>query len=334
VAVLAWLSWNPFNGLMFTTLAALLLRSAQHLPRSGVIRVSRGWRLPGGVLVAFGWLYPHFLITDRWAAYAYASPFGLLPCPTLSVVVGLTLVVGGFRSVGWNAMLAAAAILYGAIGVFRLGVVLDLWLFAGAMLLGILVVADLVVRHVRATEEERTRRLPGDERIASAVGTLTHAISIGGSRAAAWPWIVQMGAGSRAGWYSYDLLDNGRHASASRVVPELQHITIGAIFPALPGIREGFVVLAFEPARYLVLGWPNLDGTPMVTWAFVLEERPGGSTRLIVRARGGEAYRFHGLPVWLSVPAIRLLHFAMQRKQLLGIKQRVESSSRALPYAA
>ena len=35
-----------------------------------------------------------------------------------------------------------------------------------------------------------------------------------------------MGAGSRAGWYSYDLLDNGRRPSATRLVPELQLDTI------------------------------------------------------------------------------------------------------------
>ena len=35
-----------------------------------------------------------------------------------------------------------------------------------------------------------------------------------GARHEVWPWLVQMGAGSRAGWYSYDFLDNGRRPSA------------------------------------------------------------------------------------------------------------------------
>jgi hypothetical protein len=151
VAALAWLSGNPFNGLIFTIVTILLLRSARHLPRPGVTRAARGWQLAGWALIAFGWLYPHFLITDTWAAYAYASPFGLLPCPTLSVVAGVTLVVGGFRSVSWSAVVAAAGVLYGAIGVFRLGVVLDVWLLAGALLLGALVVVELRARPVRST---------------------------------------------------------------------------------------------------------------------------------------------------------------------------------------
>jgi hypothetical protein len=74
-----------------------------------------------------------------------------------------------------------------------------------------------------------------------------------------------------------------------------------------------------------VLGWPDRDGKPLVTWAFVLAERGSHATRLIVRVRGAQSYRFHGLPSWLSKLAIRLVHFAMQRKQLLGIARRVES---------
>jgi hypothetical protein len=58
------------------------------------------------------------------------------------------------------------------------------------------------LRRVKASKEERTRALPGDERIARPIGSLTHAITIHCSRANVWPWLVQMGAG-RAGWYSY-----------------------------------------------------------------------------------------------------------------------------------
>ena len=55
-----------------------------------------------------------------------------------------------------------------------------------------------------------------------------------------WPWIVQMGAGSRAGWYSDDVIDNRRQPSADRIIPTLQTIAIGALFPAVPGSIDGF----------------------------------------------------------------------------------------------
>jgi hypothetical protein len=182
-------------------------------------------------------------------------------------------------------------------------------------------------RSVRATLSERNCQLAGDEFISEPIAMLTHAVTIGRAPQAIWPWLIQMGAGRRAGWYSYDSLDNGRRPSASRVVPELQHVRIGTLFPALPGATDGFTVLGFVPARSLTLGWPGPDGTPLVTWAFVLEDRPGKTTRLIARARGGRGYRFRRLPSWLSIPVVRLVHFVMQRKQLLTIARRVERPS-------
>jgi hypothetical protein len=134
-----------------------------------------------------------------------------------------------------------------------------------------------------------------------------------------------MGAGTRAGWYSYDWLDNGRQSSATRIVPELQHPRVGSVFPALPGVNDGFTLLAIQPEHVLILGWPAPDGTTEVTWTFVLDEA-AGVTRLLVRVRAGPGYRFHGLPLLLTRRVIRVVHFIMQRKQLLGIARRADVS--------
>ena len=187
-----------------------------------------------------------------------------------------------------------------------------------------LAMGSTTLRSVRTTREEKTRALPGDERIPQAIDTLTHGVTIRRAPYDVWPWLVQMGAGTRAGWYSYDWLDNGRRPSATRIVPELQHPAVGSVFPALPGVKDGFTLLAFEPERVLILGWPAPDGTTEVTWTFVLEETSPGVTRLLVRARGGPGYRFHGLPLFLTRVAVRVVHFIMQRKQLLGIARRAE----------
>ena len=69
--------------------------------------------------------------------------------------------------------------------------------------------------------------------IPNAIGSLTHAVTIRRRPHEVWPWLAQMGAGSRAGWYSYDLLDNGGRPSATRIRPELQALTVGMVFPAL-----------------------------------------------------------------------------------------------------
>ena len=181
-------------------------------------------------------------------------------------------------------------------------------------------------RSVRATKDERSRALPGDQRIPRAIDTLTHGVTIRRAPRDVWPWLLQMGAGSRGGWYSYDWLDNGRRPSARHIVSALQHPAVGEVFPAMPGVTEGFTLLAIEPERMLLLGWPAPDGTPEVTWTFVLDEVAPGATRLLIRVRGGPGYRFHGLPLPLTRLVIRVVHFIMQRKQLLGIKRRAEST--------
>jgi hypothetical protein len=179
-------------------------------------------------------------------------------------------------------------------------------------------------RSVAATADEHTRQLPGDALIPESVGQLTHAITIQRPPRDVWPWLVQMGAGSRGGWYSYDRLDNGGRQSATRIIPALQHIVVGTLFPALPWRTDGFTVLHVEPEAHLVIGWQAPDGAPITTWAFVLEDAGGTATRLIVRSRAGRRYPIFGLPAWMGLPLVRAVHCVMQRKQLLGIARRVE----------
>jgi hypothetical protein len=196
----------------------------------------------------------------------------------------------------------------------------------GAVVAGVLISHS--IRPIRATADEHNRPLPGDDLIASPLASLTNAVTIHASPRAVWSWLAQMGAG-RAGWYSYDALDNGGQASAISIVPALQVLEVGMVFPALPGAMDGFTLAAFDPERLLVLDWKTPDGARLVSWAFVLEPLDdGGSTRLIVRARGGSGYQFHGLPWSVTKHIVPVVHFIMQRKQLLGIARRAEIQSR------
>ena len=313
---------NGFNAVVVGGLAVLLAGSVAKVSNQTARLESLPAVVAGGLLLGFGFGYPHFLEAKSWLPYMYSAPLGLLPCPTLAALLGITLMFGLFRHGAWAAILGVAAVLYGAIGTFRLGVGIDVVLIVGG---AVLVVANMSARRsVRAYEREHCARLPGDELIARPIDRLTHAITIHRPRHDVWPWLAQMGAGRRAGWYSYDFLDNGRRPSASRIVPELQHLERGMIFPALPKVTDGFKLLSFEPDRSLVLGWGTPGRPPDVTWAFQLDDAGPGVTRLVVRAAGGPGYRFHGLPVWLTKVAIRIVHFVMERKQLLGIARRVE----------
>jgi len=201
------------------------------------------------------------------------------------------------------------------------------WSATGAAgLIGAVLTLRRLPHGVEASAVERSRRLPGDELIAEPLGSVTHATTIEASPPDVWPWVAQMGAG-RAGWYSYDRLDNGGQRSATRIVSEFQQLTRGMIFPALPGATDGFTLASFDPERYLVLGWNEPDGSWVVTWAFVLDTLRDGATRLIVRVRGGAGYRFRGLPWSVARLIVPLVHSVMQRKQLLNI------AARATAYA-
>jgi hypothetical protein len=188
-------------------------------------------------------------------------------------------------------------------------------------------ILTMLFRSVRATAAERDAPLPGDALIREPIGSITHAITIERPAGEVWPWLAQMGAGSRAGWYSYDVLDNGRQPSARRIVPDLQSISVGTLFPAVPGTTDGFHVLAVDVGRFLVLGMRRGGaGAPIVTWAFVLDERDRARTRLVVRVRAARGYPMFGLPSSIGMPVVRFVHLVMQRKQLLGIAARVESA--------
>ena len=180
---------------------------------------------------------------------------------------------------------------------------------------------------VRATTAERAKTLPGDDLIPQPIGAVNHAITIHRSPHEVWPWLVQMGSG-RAGWYAYDFIDNGGQHSAERILPEYQDISVGSVFPALPGARDVFTVAQCDPERSLVLSWRLPDGRYQTTWAFVLEQPQPDQTRLIVRGRVASGYRPYGLPQWFALSTGRLAHFIMQRKQLVSIRRRTETAAR------
>lgn len=131
VAAFALAFANPFNGAVFALGAVGLTALALRGDARPVARGARWSWWSGVAMLAFGWCYPHFL-DDQPVAYLYAAPMGLVPCPTLSAVIGLALLAGGPASRRWSLGLAGLGLCYGLFGVLRLGVVLDLGLVAGA----------------------------------------------------------------------------------------------------------------------------------------------------------------------------------------------------------
>ncbi len=130
VSVLAWINGNPFNGAAFGALSVALVALLWNLSGRPVEWARPTWLLLGLLLVSFGWAYPHFLEEDPASTYLYAAPLGLIPCPSLSLVVGVTIIFSGLHSRVWSLVLASAALFYGVFGALYLGVTID-WMLAG-----------------------------------------------------------------------------------------------------------------------------------------------------------------------------------------------------------
>ncbi|MEM7273403.1 MAG: hypothetical protein AAF547_10015 [Actinomycetota bacterium] len=174
-----------------------------------------------------------------------------------------------------------------------------------------------------STETERAAGLPGDELLDVPAVSATRSISLGGSPAEVAAWLRQMGTG-RAGWYSYDLIDNLGRRSADRLVPAWQVSAPGQQLPAGPiAFDVTHLVLPPDPDAVhelvlAILDRPLLGHRIGFTLAYRAISTAPNITRLVTRAR----IRIDG-PV--GRPAAALLGFGdglMVRRQLLGLRTR------------
>ena len=130
-----------------------------------------------------------------------------------------------------------------------------------------------------ATDEEVARVLPGDNLVARPTFNATRAITIAAPPSLVWPWLLQVGV-TRAGWYSYDLLDNLGRPSARTIIPDLQDLKVRDVVPMSPDGHAGPRVLAIEPGYSMIWGTPE-----EVTWTWLLEPIGESTTRLLTRIR-------------------------------------------------
>jgi hypothetical protein len=191
---------------------------------------------------------------------------------------------------------------------------------------------SLVDRFGSPDAVEASLVLPGDELLPEAQAQASQAVTIMALPRQIWPWLLQMGC-RRAGYYSFDVLDNAGVRSSREVIPELTSLTPGQVIPAAPEGDEGFEVLSVQEPDALVLGglydtaaskqlpfWsPRPEHYWQVTWAFMLEPLNQTCTRLHVRARAmfPATGRLHA--TW-----IRPVHHFMQAKMLAELAARVE----------
>jgi hypothetical protein len=151
--------------------------------------------------------------------------------------------------------------------------------------------------------------MPGDQDIPSPYWVMDQQIDLAAPPEEVWPWLAQMGDG-RAGWYSYDWIDNWGRPSFRHIEPRLQKLNRDQKISI-------FTLTDFLKPHYLVLTY---SGNANMTWQ--LEPTPQGchlTTR--VRVRG---------PHWLLSLTLGPGHYLMQRKQFIELKKRVERTKSPL----
>jgi hypothetical protein len=173
--------------------------------------------------------------------------------------------------------------------------------------------------HLRwgASTAEVAAAMPGDDIVAVSHFTATRAITIDAAPQAVWPWLLQVGY-RRAGFYSYDLLDNLGRPSAEQILPEWQQLHAGDVAAPManpPTPTTSFVIIEIDAPSAIV--WAKPDST----WAWTLTETADGGTRLVTRLK----QRYRTTPdVLVTIVLAEFGDFPMMRKMLRGIKRRAE----------
>jgi hypothetical protein len=165
-----------------------------------------------------------------------------------------------------------------------------------------------------ASADDACRQLPGDVLTPGDPIESTNAVTIDAPAKEVWPWLAQLGQ-DRGGFYSYEWLENlagCRMQNADRIHPEWQRPReLGETVKLHWAF--GLPVSIYEPGRALGLkGW----GT------FVVEPLNAKRTRLLARS-----HRKHGVGGLYNALLMQIPHFLMQRRMLLGIKERAERAS-------
>jgi hypothetical protein len=188
--------------------------------------------------------------------------------------------------------------------------------------------------HWGITEEIAARTYPGDDLIPEPRWSWTHGIEIDAPAEEVWPWVAQIG-GDRAGFYSYQWLENVAGCelrNAERVHPEWE-VREGddlVLHSRVPAMR---VVSVTRGRHFVAFGPPDeaarRAGRPWVagSWLFMVEPLDGRRCRLLSRYRA-ECSDDVATRLSFGPTLVEPVGFAMDRRMLLGVKERAEQSAR------
>jgi hypothetical protein len=174
-----------------------------------------------------------------------------------------------------------------------------------------------------ARDDDRNAALPGDGIVPRPETAYTMAITIRAGASTIWPWLLQMGQG-RGGFYTHEWIENVLGANihnADRIVAAWQHLDVGDRVrltpdPYLNQPGQVMTVAEIQVERTLVFSQTLPNGST-ASWAFLLVPQDDGTTRVIMRRRGGQPTLFDRV----MSPG----YVFMDRGMLRGLRERVEA---------
>lgn len=180
------------------------------------------------------------------------------------------------------------------------------------------------------------RPLPGDAFVGPDAYQWTHGLEIDAAAAHVWPWVAQIGQ-DRGGFYSYEFLENLVGCSidnADSVRPEWQDVAVGSALRLHPELAP-LPVMEVASGRHFVAGatidpatgvHDDAAGALRLSWLFLVEPVDALRCRFISR------FRMHvpGGSRGLSVGLIEPVGFVMDRRMLLGVRERVTAAAPSL----
>lgn len=175
-------------------------------------------------------------------------------------------------------------------------------------------------RPLGATDDERSSPVVGDHLVADAQLISTRAVTIAAPPSKVFPWLRQMGF-RRAGWYSWDLIDNLGRRSATAIEPAWQTVDSGDV---VPGGLIDFEAAIVDPPHGFVLvlrGRGRLARRISFSLAYDLREVNEG-TRLVTRVRGRIDTPLGGI---IARHVLGPGDGVMLRRQLVNIARRAEA---------
>jgi hypothetical protein len=190
--------------------------------------------------------------------------------------------------------------------------------------------------HWGVDEETANRAYPGDDLVETPRFGFTHGVEIGAPAASVWPWIAQIGA-DRGGFYSYQWLENlvgCEVRNAETIHPEWEARVGESLVlhpdPKAPRLR----IVAVERPRYVVaFAEPDAQARALgkawaaASWLFFLEPLGDHRCRFISRYRASCSDDL-ATRLAFGPTLVEPVGFAMDRRMLLGVKERVERAER------